>query len=123
MENLLLHFDLKNLLPEGFLMKTDRMTIAYSVEGRVPFLDYELVDFSYNLPAKLKLRGLTTKYILKKALENILPKEILYRKKQTFHAPIENWIEKDLKGTVEQILNEKEIKKLGFFDPYYIKKL
>lgn len=119
----LLRFDLKNLLPECFLMKTDKMTMAHAIEARVPFLDYKLVEFSYSIPSSMKLRGATTKYILKKALQGILPQEILQRKKQTFHVPIENWLQKDMKGLVEHILDEREIRRTGLFDTGAVQKL
>jgi asparagine synthase (glutamine-hydrolysing) len=121
--NQLLYFDIKNLLSESFLMKTDRMTMAHAVEARVPFLDHKLVQFAYNIPSRLKLNKGISKYILKKSLSGLLPKDIIYRKKQTFHVPIDNWIKKDLKEHVNLLLNEKEINKMGLFNYGQINKI
>lgn len=119
----LTYFDTKNLLPESFLMKTDRMTMAHGVEGRVPFLDHNLVQFAHNIPSKLKLKGNIPKYILKKSLEKNLPKEVIYRKKQTFNVPIQNWLEKNLKEYRNSFLNEREISDMGLFNYKYIQKI
>jgi len=121
--NQLLRFDTKRLLPESYLMKTDRMTMAHSVEARVPFLDYRLVEFAFKIPPRYKLNGMQTKYILKQALHGYLPKNILQRKKQSFHVPVEEWVEKDLKHVFEEMLSEKLIKKQGYFDYSYVQKM
>ena len=116
--NQLLNFDLKNLLSESFLMKSDRMTLAWGIEGRVPFLDHNLVEFSTKIHPSLKLKGQTTKYILRESLLSVLPKNLLYRKKQTFHVPIENWMTE-----IDNVLEEKEIKRMGLFNEDFIAKL
>lgn len=121
--NQLLHFDTKNLLPESYLMKTDRMTMAHAVEGRVPFLDHKLVQFAYNTPSSLKLRNGTTKYILKKSLSRYLPRHILHRKKQTFHVPIESWIKNDLGEYFDSMLDEKQVSKMNIFNYSQIHKI
>ncbi len=87
----MIYLELKHRLPELLLMRVDKMTMATSVEGRVPFLDYKLVEFALNIPTKLKYKHGLTKYILKKAAEDILPHEIIYRKKVGFAAPISRW--------------------------------
>src|SRR3989338_476610 len=84
----LTYFDAKNYLAEDLLMKPDKMCMASSIEARVPYLDYRLVEYSFGIPSSLKLRGSTTKYILKKALRNHLPRDIIHRKKQPFHLPL-----------------------------------
>ncbi len=121
--NQLLHFDTKNLLSESFLMKTDRMTMAHAIEARVPFLDHRLVQFAYNTPSNLKLKNNITKYVLKKSLSKILPHNILHRKKQTFHVPIEQWLKNDLKPFFDSMLDEKEINKLNLFNYSQINKI
>jgi asparagine synthase (glutamine-hydrolysing) len=85
------YLELKHRLPELLLMRLDKMTMAHSVEGREPFLDYKLVEFALSLPLEMKYRGGMTKYILKKACEGILPHEIIYRKKMGFSAPVARW--------------------------------
>ncbi len=117
-------FDFKRLLPESFLMKTDRMTMAKSIEARVPLLDHRIAELAFNMPSKYKLKGyFTTKYVFKRALRKHLPKNILERKKQTFHVPVENWLDQDLKGTVSDLLNTTQLFRQGILDPYYVKKI
>jgi len=113
MQQLLL-FDTKRMLPESFLMKTDRMTLANSIESRVPFLDHRIVELAFSIPSKFKLNGLnTTKYVLKKSLQHglhgRLPEDILYRKKQSFNMPIENWLNSELKDMVDDMLFDKNL--------------
>ncbi len=86
----MLYLELKHRLPELLLTRTDKMTMAASVEGRLPFLDHNLVECAFNLPGNLHAKG-GTKYLLKKAAEGILPHEIIYRQKVGFSAPAEQW--------------------------------
>ncbi len=115
------YFDAKNYLPEDLLMKPDKMCMAWSIEARVPYLDYRLVEYSFGIPSSMKLSGNTTKYILKKALRNYLPKEIIHRKKQPFHMPLEEWFEKGMKDYFFDLLQEPVNSKL--FEKKYIKKI
>jgi asparagine synthase (glutamine-hydrolysing) len=121
--NQLLYMEIKRYLPEDLLMKPDKMCMAYGIEARVPFLDHILVEFSFKIPPELKLKKLTAKYILKKSLSNMLPKEILQRKKQTFQLPIDQWIEKDLKPTFKELLSKEDIEKQGYFNYRFIEKI
>ncbi len=121
--NKLMYFEAKNQMCESFLMKADKMTMAYAIEGRVPFLDHNLVDFAFKIPSNLKVHRGITKYILKKSLRRLLPKEILKRKKQGFIVPIENWIQKDLKESVDQLLDKKEIDKMKLFNYKEVNKI
>ena len=81
------YMDIKNYLPNDILTKVDRMSMAHSIEARVPLLDHKLVEFAATIPPEMKLKGKTTKYIFKKAMEGILPNEILYRPKRGFADP------------------------------------
>lgn len=87
----MIYLELKQRLPELLLMRVDKMTMATSVEGRVPFLDHKLVEFALHVPTKFKYRDGVTKYILKKACEGILPHDVIYRKKMGFAAPTSRW--------------------------------
>ncbi len=117
-------FDFKRLLAESFLMKTDRMTMAKSVEARVPLLDHRIAELAFSMPSSYKLKGFsTTKYVFKRALRKHLPKEIVERKKQTFHVPVENWLDKELKPVVEDLLNTTKLFREGILDPYQVKKI
>ena len=88
------YIELKHRLPELLLTRTDKMTMAASIEARVPFLDHKLVEFMLQVPMKLKYQKKETKYILKKAAEGIVPHEVIYRKKVGFSAPVTHWFKK-----------------------------
>ncbi len=90
--NKLLYFDLKYLLPEYLLMKADKMTMANSLEERVPYLYPKIAEFAFNLPINLKINGKDEKFILKKVASSYLPKEIISRKKQGYGVPSYKWI-------------------------------
>lgn len=121
--NQLLYLETKTTLPENFLMKNDKICMANAVEARVPFLDHRLVEFSFTLPPKLKLNLLNEKYILKKSMMQYLPKEIVDRKKQRFYVPVDMWLMKELKPVVEELVSAENIKRQGYFNYDYIKKL
>lgn len=112
----LLYVDLKVYLPDDILVKVDRMSMAHSLEARVPFLDRDVVEFMAGVPSSLKMKGLRTKYILKKALNGLLPKEILQKKKGGFNVPIPRWIKKDLKEYVTDTLSPAKMRSLGHFN-------
>jgi len=117
---LLQYLDLKLYLQEAILVKVDRASMACSLEVRAPFLDYELVEFIMNLPSSLKLRGFTSKYLLKKAMKNFLPEEIIERKKKGFGVPIAKWVKGPLKELFGDLLSYDRIKKEGFLNPDYV---
>ena len=117
----LAYYDVKNYLAEDLLMKPDKMCMAHSIEARVPYLDYRLVEYSFSIPSRLKLRNSETKYILKRALKNYLPKDIIYRKKQPFQMPLDEWFSKELKSYFFDLLEEPINSKL--FNKRYIKKI
>ncbi len=120
----LLYLDSKTYLPSDILTKVDRMSMATSLEARVPLLDQDLIDFvTQNIPTSLKLKGVETKYIFKKSLEGIVPEEILYREKQGFGVPIGEWINSQLKEKIHDTLIEKKTLERGYFESKYIKLL
>jgi asparagine synthase (glutamine-hydrolysing) len=98
------YVDLKTWLPDDLLVKADRMSMAHSLELRVPFLDHHLVEFAARLPARLKVRGRVTKYLLKKWAEPLLPREIIYRPKKGFPVPTKTWFRNDLSGFARETL-------------------
>jgi asparagine synthase (glutamine-hydrolysing) len=107
--------DTSNYLPNDLLVKVDIASMAVSLEARSPFLDHRVMEFAASLPARYKLRGLTTKYLLKNALKGILPSENLKRSKMGFGVPIGNWFRGELKGFLtEAILSERAIRR-GYF--------
>jgi asparagine synthase (glutamine-hydrolysing) len=120
--NRLGYLDLKLYLQDDLLVKTDRMSMANSLEIRVPFLDHAFVEYAASIPSSLKLKGLKTKHILKKAMAPYLPSEILTRKKIGFDIPLGVWIRNELKDFVTDVLSPENLKKHGFFNPSTIEK-
>lgn len=119
----LLFLDMKLYLQEGVLVKVDRASMANSLEVRVPFLDHHFVDFVTGLPEGFKLRGLTTKYILKKTMKGKMPREIVSRGKKGFGIPAAKWIADDLRGLFSELFSEERVKRQGIFDPRVIQGL
>jgi asparagine synthase (glutamine-hydrolysing) len=111
----LLYVNTKTYLPGDLLVKTDRMSMANSLEARCPFLDHKLLEFAARIPSNLKLRGLTTKYILKKALNGHIPREIIRRKKHGFGVPIGHWFRTNLKDYVREVLLSSQALQRGYF--------
>ncbi|HEY0049259.1 MAG TPA: asparagine synthase (glutamine-hydrolyzing), partial [Pyrinomonadaceae bacterium] len=119
----LLYLDSKTYLPGDILTKVDRMSMAASLEARVPLLDHELIEFVTQIPPDLKMKGFETKYIFKKAMEGIVPKEILYREKQGFGVPIEEWINNQLRARIHETLLDARTLQRGYFEKSYIQTL
>ena len=111
----MLYADTKTWLPDDLLIKADKMTMANSIELRVPLLDHKVLEFAAALPANLKVRGTSTKYIAKKALNERVPREILERKKTGFPVPYERWLRKDLREWVRGILLDGQSLRRGYF--------
>jgi asparagine synthase (glutamine-hydrolysing) len=117
---LLQYLDLRLYLQESILVKVDRASMACSLEVRAPFLDHELVEYVMGLPSHLKLKGLTSKYILKKAMKDYLPSEVIERKKKGFGVPIAKWVKGPLKELFGDLLSPDRIKREGFLNPEYV---
>jgi asparagine synthase (glutamine-hydrolysing) len=112
----MLYWEIKSFLVDHNLNYTDKMGMAVGVEARVPFLDTELVDFSFSIPPNLKMKNGVTKYILKKVAERYLPKDIIYRPKTGFGAPIRKWITSDMDEMIKERLSFDNINKKGIFN-------
>jgi len=121
--NQMLYVDMKTFLPCLNLTYTDKTSMASSTEVRVPLLDHELVELAARIPAGLKLKGLTGKYILKQAAEAWLPREIVHRKKAGFSAPVRAWLVRDLRDFVEDLLSESNIRSRGYFEYAHVRRL
>jgi asparagine synthase (glutamine-hydrolysing) len=119
----MLYIDTKTWLPDDLLIKADKMTMANSIELRVPLLDHRVLEFAASLRSNLKLNGLTTKFILKKALSARIPKEIRNRKKAGFPVPYESWLRKDLKDFVWNVLTDGRTTDRGYFSKVAIEGL
>jgi len=116
----LLYLDSKTYLPGDILTKVDRMSMAVSLEARAPLLDHKLIEFVTKIPASLKLAGLETKYLLKKAVKDLVPSEILNRPKQGFGVPIQEWINQQLRSRLRETLTEPRTRQRGYVDPRYV---
>ncbi len=111
----ILYTDVKTYLPEDLLVKMDIATMANSLEGRSPFLDHHFMEFTAQIPARLKLKGLTMKYMLKKALNGFLPEPILRRGKMGFGLPVSEWFRGKLGNYLKEILLADRAIKRGYF--------
>lgn len=118
----LLYADTKTYLHE-LLMKQDQMSMAASIESRVPFLDHKLIEYTAKLPEKMKLRGRTTKWILREAMKGILPEEILTRSKMGFPVPIGNWFRNEYRGIVEEYVLGRRAAERGIFNADFVREL
>ncbi|MBI5065269.1 asparagine synthase (glutamine-hydrolyzing) [Candidatus Woesearchaeota archaeon] len=119
--NKFLYYDQNVLLPDSYLNKTDRMTMAVGLEAREPLLDYRLLEFSYRIPPKYKVSLGQTKYIFRTAMKGRLPKDLLWRQKQGFQVPVENWIKNMLDEQRSSILQNKQVNK--FFNKTELEKI
>jgi len=115
--------DMKNYLPLDILTKVDRMSMAHSIETRVPLLDHKLVEFAATIPPEMNLRGGTTKYILKRAMRGILPGSIIDRPKRGFAVPLGYWFRGKLGSYVRDLLLGDSSRRRGFFNGRYIENL
>jgi asparagine synthase (glutamine-hydrolysing) len=121
--NQLLYLDQKLYLEGDILTKVDRASMATSLEVRVPLLNHTLAEYVAEVPHELKLRGLKSKFIFKKAMEGVLPPEILKRPKKGFNVPVAYWIGSSLKELVRDQLAPDKVRREGFFQPDYVQKL
>jgi asparagine synthase (glutamine-hydrolysing) len=117
------YLELKLRLPELLLMRVDKITMATSLEARVPFLDHHLVEYAMALPRELKVEGRSGKHILKRALEEILPKDLLYSRKRGFGAPVREWFRNGLGEWFDSHLMNSTMRRRDFFDYKFIARL
>jgi len=116
-----LYLEAKTWLPDDLLMKIDKTTMMTSLEARVPFLDHRLVEFVSQIPSSMKMRGFTTKYLLKKVALKYLPKSIVFRKKHGFTLPLDKWFRTELKGFAEEKILSSAMQR--YFQKSYLKKI
>jgi asparagine synthase (glutamine-hydrolysing) len=109
--------DIKTYLVDDILVKVDRMSMAASLEARVPLLDHRLIEFALNLPDPMRIRFRRTKVIFRKAMQGILPPKIIEKHKQGFSIPIKHWLRGPLKPMMTDLLSPDIIRKRGYFDP------
>jgi asparagine synthase (glutamine-hydrolysing) len=114
--NRMLSVDALTQLPDDLLLLTDKMSMAVSLECRVPLLDHELVELAARIPERLKLKGGELKHVMKAALRNVLPDDILHRKKRGFGTPMGAWLKRDLGPVMRELLSQTAVKRRGLFD-------
>jgi asparagine synthase (glutamine-hydrolysing) len=119
----MLEVDVETYLPDDLLVKVDISTMAHGLEGRSPFLDHELMEFCASLPSDLKLRGLTTKYLLKRAVRDLLPAAVIDRPKQGFGVPIDRWFRGELRGLAHDLLLDSRTRQRGYFHEPVVRRL
>jgi len=115
--------DLKTYLPDDILVKVDRATMSVALEGREPFLDHKIVEWTSQLPVELKYKTGVSKYLLRKVLYKYIPKELVERPKQGFGVPIYEWFKKELRELYMEYLDGERIKKEGFLNCLEVKRL
>jgi asparagine synthase (glutamine-hydrolysing) len=118
----LLYADIKTYLHE-LLMKQDQMSMAASIESRVPFLDHKLVEFTARLPERLKLRGWTTKYILRQSMKGVLPEAILKRSKMGFPVPLARWFRTSFRPVIDDYVLGERAASRGLFEPGFVRRV
>jgi asparagine synthase (glutamine-hydrolysing) len=121
--NKMLYVDSKTWLPDDLLIKADKITMANSVELRVPLLDHKVLEFAAKLPGNYKVHGLNTKYILKRALQHRVPSKILNRKKSGFPVPYNTWMANELRPFIHDVLTDSRTLQRGYFQRRFIDKL
>jgi asparagine synthase (glutamine-hydrolysing) len=121
--NRMLYVDTKTWLPDDLLLKADKITMANSIELRVPFLDHKVLEFAASLPGTFKVRGFVTKYIAKRAFRDLVPKEIMSRRKVGFPVPYAKWLRTDLSGWLRDILLDRETLSRGYLKKSGVERL
>ena len=116
-------FDLKYYLPDDLLVKVDRASMKYSLETRVPLLDYRIIEFAINLPESFKLNKGVQKYLLKSVLYDYLPKSMFDRPKWGFSMPVDVWLKAELSYLVDHFTNREITENLGVLNPNYVSEL
>jgi asparagine synthase (glutamine-hydrolysing) len=115
--------DYRSYLRDDLLVKVDRATMLSSVEARAPFLDRDVTRFALSLPVELRVRGFTTKWVLKKAAEKWVPREVIYRRKRGLSVPTASWINGGLRGEVDRLLEPSRLRTRGIVDQAQVSRL
>jgi len=121
--NRMLYADTHFYCPEDCLVKVDRMTMAWSLEARVPLLDHELVEFLASVPPQWKLRGVTSKYLLRRAVRDLLPPDLLRKRKQGFSVPVGPWLRGPLYPAARDLLLDTRARERGWLRPEAVERL
>jgi len=117
------YLDINTYLPDDLLNMADKMSMAHSFELRVPFCDHILMEFCASIPFSVKLKSFKLKSLFRKTVKDILPKDIINKRKQGFMVPLADWLKDDLSDFVKDVLNEHTIKKRGYFNAKYVSEI
>jgi asparagine synthase (glutamine-hydrolysing) len=117
------YLDANLYLPADILVKVDRMSMLHSLEGRVPFLDRSMVELSRRIPSRLRLRGMTTKYLLRRAMADRLPPSVVNGKKRGFNVPMPSWLTGGLRDFTRDVLSPQRLRRQGLFKPAAVERL
>jgi asparagine synthase (glutamine-hydrolysing) len=118
-----LYVDFGSYLVDNCLTKVDRMSMAVSIEARVPLLDKDVVEFAFRMPSRLKFDDSHTKILLKRVAARHVPRECIYRPKEGFSIPIKNWLKNEFRPLVERYLAPERLKQEGLFEPQVVQQL
>ena len=119
----MLYLDTRIWLPDNLLMKGDKMTMAASLEARIPLLDYQLIEYAARIPSSIKIKGLQPKYLLKRAYADFLPEAILTRKKMGFNVPTGIWFRESQRGLITRLLLSERLHERGYFNTPFIARM
>ncbi len=123
LQSRMMRFDFETYLPEDVLTKVDRMSMAHSIESRVPILDNRVIDFAATLPAKFKIKNGRRKHVLKEAVASLLPEGVPDRRKQGFGVPLANWFRGELTDLFADVLGSPRARQRGYFDAAFVGRL
>jgi asparagine synthase (glutamine-hydrolysing) len=115
-----LYADLSIYLADDILVKVDRMSMATSLETRAPMLDVDVMELAFSFPGDLKVRGMERKYVLKRALEGLVPARVLTRAKEGFSIPMKQWLRRELSPLMRDLLSPERVRRRGLFDPQIV---
>lgn len=119
----MLYLDTKIWLPDNLLMKGDKMTMAASLEGRIPLLDYQLIEYAASIPSDIKIKPFRAKYLLKRAYEDFLPRPILTRKKMGFNVPTGTWFREGQRNLITRLLLSERTRERGYLNNAFVARL